>query len=235
MSETELTKTPLDGLPSSGVEALIERLRDQGVADGRRQADELIAEARHEAEAIVAEAKYEAESILRQAREDAEMVQHAGEEALQTAMRDTVLKMKGHLSTRFSEEVRRLVAADMAQEAFLERLILEVAGRARRDAGLDRAEAIEILLPEDVVGLEELRRHPEKLREGSLSHFVLSVANGLLRDGVELRSSDRLEGGIRISLQGGEIQVDLTPDKVAEVLLEHLHPRFRAILEGTVK
>jgi V/A-type H+-transporting ATPase subunit E len=110
--------------------------------------------------------------------------------------------MKGHLSTRFSEEVRRLVAAEMAQEPFLERLILEVAGRARRDAELDQTEQVEILLPEDVVGLAELRRDPEKLREGSLSHFVLSVASGLLRDGVELRSSDRLEGGIRISLQG---------------------------------
>jgi V/A-type H+-transporting ATPase subunit E len=217
------------------VEALIERLRDEGVADGRRQADELIAEARHEAEQIRAEAKRDAEDILRQARDDSEMIRNAGEDALRTAMRDTVLKMKGHLSTRFSEEVRRLVAAEMAQEAFLERLIIEVAGRARRDAGLDRAEQVEILLPEDVVGLEELRRHPEKLREGSLSHFVLSVANALLRDGVELRSSDRLEGGIRISLQGGEIQVDLTPEKVAEALLEHLHPRFRAILEGTVK
>jgi V/A-type H+-transporting ATPase subunit E len=235
MSERELSETPLDGLPSSGVEALIERLRDEGVTQGRRQADELVVEARHEAEQIQAEAKREAEAILRQARAEAEMIRNAGEEALHTAMRDTVLKMKGHLSTRFSEEVRRLVAADMAQEAFLERLILEVAGRARRDAGLDQAAQIEILLPEDVVGLEELRRHPEKLRAGSLSHFVLSVANGLLRDGVELRSSDKLEGGIRISLQGGEIQVDLTPDKVAEVLLEHLHPRFRAILEGTVK
>jgi len=235
MSERELTETPLDGLPSSGVEALIERLRDEGVANGRRQADELIVEARHESEQILADAKTEAEAILRQARSEADMVRNAGEEALHTAMRDTVLKMKGHLSTRFSEEVRRLVAADMAQEAFLERLILEVAGRTRRDAGLDKADKIEILLPEDVVGLEELRRHPEKLREGSLSHFVLSVANGLLRDGVELRSSDRLEGGIRIILQGGEIQVNLTPDKVAEVLLEHLHPRFRAILEGTVK
>jgi V/A-type H+-transporting ATPase subunit E len=235
MSERELTKTPLNGLPSSGVEALIERLRDEGVADGHRQADELIAEARHEAEAIVAQAKRESEGILRQARLEAEMVRNAGEEALRTAMRDTVLKMKGHLSTRFSEEVRRLVAAEMAQEPFLERLILEVASRARRDAELDRTEQVEILLPEDVVGLAELRRHPEKLREGSLSHFVLSVASGLLRDGVELRGSDRLEGGIRISLQEGEIQVDLTPDKVAEVLLEHLHPRFRAILEGTVK
>jgi V/A-type H+-transporting ATPase subunit E len=235
MSEQELTKTPLNGLPSSGVEALIERLRDEGVADGRRQADELIAAARHEAEGIVAEAKHEAEEILHQARVEAETVRNAGEEALRTAMRDTVLKMKGHLSTRFSEEVRRLVAAQMAQEPFMERLILEVAGRVKRDAGLEQAEQTEILLPEDVVGLEELRRHPEKLREGSLSHFVLSVASGLLSDGVELRSSDRLEGGIRISLQEGEIQVDLTPEKVAEVLLEHLHPRFRAILEGTVK
>ena len=235
MSERELTKTPLDGLPSSGVEALIERLRDEGVNSGLQQADVLITQARHESEQILADAKREAEGILRQARSEAEMVRNAGEEALRTAMRDTVLKMKGHLSTRFSDEVRRLVAADMAQEAFLEQLILEVAGRVRRDVGLDKVDKIEILLPEDVVGLEELRRHPEKLRAGSLSHFVLSVANGLLRDGVELRSSDRLEGGIRIILQGGEIQVDLTPDKVAEVLLEHLHPRFRAILEGTVK
>ena len=41
-------------------------------------------------------------------------------------MRDTVLKMEGYLSTRYSEEVRRLVAADMNQEAFLKRLVMEV-------------------------------------------------------------------------------------------------------------
>ncbi len=151
------------------------------------------------------------------------------------AMRDTVLKMKGHLSTRFSEEVRRLVAADMAQEAFLERLILEVAGRARREAAMDDAPRLEILLPPGVVALDELRRRPEELREGSLSHFVLSVADSLLRDGVSFGTAADLTGGIRIRLHEGEIQVDLTPERVAEVLLEHLHPRFRAILEGTVK
>ncbi|MET0088936.1 MAG: hypothetical protein ABW068_02765 [Candidatus Thiodiazotropha sp.] len=235
MSEKELTRTPLDGLPSSGVETLIERLRNEGVTEGQRHADRLIAEARHEAEQIVNKALGEAGEILKQARDESDRIRSAGEDALRTAMRDTVLKMKGHLSTRFSEEVRRLVTAEMAQEAFLERLILEVAGKARQNAGIDRADQVELLLPEDVVGLEEPRRHPEKLREGSLSHFVLSVANGLLRDGVELRSSDRLEGGIRVILQGGEIQVDLTPDKVADVILEHLHPRFRAIIEGTVK
>jgi V/A-type H+/Na+-transporting ATPase subunit E len=225
----------LDSLPSSGVEALIERLREAGVVTGRKEGEQLIADARHESERILQQAKYEAEAIISQAREEAEMIENAGKEALKSSMRDTVLKMKGHLSTRFSDEVRRLISVEMAQEAFLERLILEVAGRTRRDISLDESEQIEILLPEDVVGMDELRAHPEKLHKGSLSHFVLSVANELLRDGVVLRSSDKLEGGIRIILHEGEIQVDLTPDKVAEVLLEHLHPRFRAILEGTVK
>lgn len=100
---------------------------------------------------------------------------------------------------------------------------------------MDESPAMEILLPPGVVALDELRRSPEELREGSLSHFVLSVANTVLRDGVTFRTADDLNGGIRISLREGEIRVDLTPEGVAEVLLEHLHPRFRAILEGTVK
>ncbi|MFZ0788403.1 MAG: hypothetical protein WAM94_02125, partial [Chromatiaceae bacterium] len=167
------------GLASSGVEALIERLREEGVESGRSEAERIVAEAGLQAAAIVREAHSQAQEVLRQAREDAERTRAAGEEALRVAMRDSILKMKGHLSTRFSEEVRRLVAADMAQEAFLERLILEVAGRARREAAMDEAPALEILLPQGVVALDELRRRPEELREGSLSHFVLSVANNV--------------------------------------------------------
>jgi V/A-type H+/Na+-transporting ATPase subunit E len=222
-------------LASSGVEALIARLREEGVQSGRAEAERIVAEAGRQAAAILREAHSKAQEVLRQAREDADRIRAAGEEALRVAMRDSILKMKGHLSTRFSEEVRRLVAADMAQEAFLARLILEVAGRARREAAMDEASELEILLPPGVVALDELRRRPEELREGSLSHFVLSVANNVLRDGVSFGTAGDLTGGIRIRLQDGEIQVDLTPERVAEVLLEHLHPRFRAILEGTVK
>jgi V/A-type H+/Na+-transporting ATPase subunit E len=223
------------GLASSGVEALIERLREDGVASGRAEAENIVADAKRQAAALEQEAQRKAEESLRQARAEADRTRAAGEEALRVAMRDSVLEMKGHLTTRFSEEVRRLVAADMSQEAFLERLILEVAGRTRREAAMDASAKVEILLPPGVVALDELRRRPEELRQGSLSHFVLSVANNVLRDGVTFRVADDLKGGIRVCLRDGEIRVDLTPEQVAKVLLEHLHPRFRAILEGTVK
>jgi V/A-type H+-transporting ATPase subunit E len=41
-------------------------------------------------------------------------------------------------------------------------------------------------------------------------------------------------GGIRIVLKDDGLVVDLTDAAVAEVILRHLQPRFRALLEGVV-
>ncbi len=232
---TEQEQNALEGLPSSGVEALIARLRDEGVAAGREQAEQIVSEGQRKADKLTRDAEQQAKDIVAKAKEEADSLRRAGEEALRVAMRDTVLQMKTQLSSRFSNEVRRLVAKEMQQEAFLQRLILEVAGRAREEANLDAADDMEIILPRDIVGLEDLKRRPEALSEGSLAHFVLNAANNLLRDGVRFSVAEGDQTGIVVTMQQGEIQVDLTDAQVAAALLEHLHPRFRAILEGTVK
>lgn len=225
---------PLAGLASSGVEALIERLRAEGVAAGETEAQRIRAEAEQRAAGLVRDAEARARQILENARKEADALRTGGEEALRIAMRDTVLRLKVELANRFSDEVKRLIAVEMEQQAFLERLILEVAARAREEAGVG-GQAVEVLLPRSLVGLEELRRNPLELREGSLSHFVLSLAGNILADGVTF-AVDPAEGrGIRLYLKEKEVYIDLTDEKVAALLLEHLQPRFRAILEGTVK
>jgi V/A-type H+-transporting ATPase subunit E len=123
----------------------------------------------------------------------------------------------------------------MDQEDFLRKLILEVAGRAREQTGLDSGQSVEVLLPRALVGLEELRRKPLELREGSLSHFVLSVAGNVLAEGVTFGAAGDDARGIRLHLEGKNVQIELTDEAVASLLLQHLQPRFRAILEGTVK
>ncbi len=94
---------------------------------------------------------------------------------------------------------------------------------------------MEVQLPKALVSPEELRRNPLELREGSLSHFVLSLAGNILAAGVSFAVDHQDSRGIRLYLQDKDVHIDLTDDKVAAILLAHLQPRFRAILEGTVK
>ena len=233
MAESQTDK--LAQLASSGVEALIERLREQGVDAGRAEADKIVVEARRRAAQIVHEAEANAAELVEAARKEAQMLQTGGEEALRIAMRDTVLRLKVELTGRFSAEVRRLIAVAMDQESFLKQLILAVAARAREEAGVDAGEAVQIQLPRSLVGLEELRRNPLELREGSLSHFVRSLAGNVLAEGVSFGVTGDDSRGICLYLKDKDVTIDLTDDKVAALLLQHLQPRFRAILEGTVK
>lgn len=215
---------------SSGVEELIQRLRDQGVVEGRNRADELFEQARRQAEQRLDDARREADIILEQAREEARRVRSAGEEAVRLAGRDAILQLKAELIERFSDRVRHLISLEMRDENLLRQLILEVAGRAAPSS--DRPAIV--LLPKDVVGLEELRRAPEEVKEGTLSHFIVTGTKELLRDGIEIGEHDDGQG-IRIRLLDDDLEVDLSDAAVATLLLRHLVPRFRAMMEGMIQ
>jgi len=221
--------------PSQGIDALIARLREQGVSAGREQAEKIVADARAMAKEIVDKAKEEAKKHIEASHKQADAFQSAGVAAIQMAMRDTILDMKSHLMQQFSSDVKRLVSRNLQDEALLRQMILEVAGRARESVDAAGASELEIVLPEEVVGLNELRNNPDELRRGKLTHFVLGLSDEILRKGVTFSASDEHESGIRIHMVDKDISLDLTDEAIAALLLEHLQPRFRAILEGIVK
>lgn len=224
------------GTPTAaGVDALIARLREEGVAKGRDEAARIEREAQQRAARLQREAEDEAERVLAEARREAEALKAAGEDALRLAMRDTVLELRAVLTREVNQKVHRLITTELKREAFLQQLILAVAGRGREEAGIEPGDAMEVVLPHELVDIEELRRNPLELREGSLSHFVLAVASEVLGEGVRFTVAEDDASGIRIRLEDKHLEVDLTDDKVAELILAHLQPRFRAILEGTVK
>ena len=220
---------------SSGVDALIARLRDEGVAEGKQQAETIIAEAETKARRLLEAAETEARERVEAARKEAESLKAAGEEALKVAMRDLVLDLKSQLMRRFSDDVRRLVREQMIDQELLQRMILEVVGRMREEIEIGEEEPIEVILPREVIGLEDLRRRPEELTEGALSSFIYGIEGRLLRDGVQFKVADESQAGIRVRLLERDINIDVTDQSVAALLLEHLQPRFRAIMEGVVK
>jgi len=216
---------------SAGVEDLIGRLRDQGIAQGRGQAEALVAAAQKQAAEIVAAAKTEAEGVSARATEEAAKLKAAGEDAIRLAMRDAILALEGELTKHLTDRIHRLVKGTLDDPAFLQRLILEVAGRAAPAAA---GKAVELLLPVELISLDDLRRKPEEAKPGTLMHFVMSMGDGMLRDGVSLGVRDDGEAGIRVRVVDDDLQIDLTDTAITELLLLHMLPRFRALLRGAV-
>ncbi|MBA4503398.1 ATPase [Marinobacterium marinum] len=218
---------------ASGVEALIERLREQGVEQGQREAAELIEDAERRADWLLEQARQEAENLRRSAREDADRLRRAGEDALKLAARDMQLQLREQLSHAFSDRVKLQVSELFDSDVFIREVIREVVVQACQEATLCTLPKVEVLLPAGIVGLEELRRNPHAYRQGKLSLFVQEQLNLQLREGVTLDLHDGR--GIRIRCNGDDAEIDLSDRALAELLLRHLQPRFRAILEGVIR
>jgi V/A-type H+-transporting ATPase subunit E len=151
------------------------------------------------------------------------------------AARDVFLKLRDTLLGSFSDEVMRVVGEQMADQAFTEKLILALAGKVREKSGIDGNSEIIISLPENIIGVDELRKNPEELKQGSLSHYTASIASNLLREGVSFKVADDIQAGLSVRLVDDAMVIDFTDETVAALLLEHLQPRFRALLQGIVK
>ncbi|MCF6205028.1 MAG: DivIVA domain-containing protein [Methylococcaceae bacterium] len=131
-----MTKTQLH-IASSGVEALIERLRNEGVTAGQKKAEDLIINAQKHAEWIIEEAELEAKELIDNAQQQAIDIKASGEDALQLAARDALLKLRDTLLGSFSHEVMRVVGEQMTDKAFMQKLILSLAGTVRKKTELD--------------------------------------------------------------------------------------------------
>ena len=217
---------------SSGVQELIERLRQEGIADGRNEARKLVDEAHVQAKKIIDDADSRAHELVTQAQREADHSKNAAREAVNLAARDTILELKSALTTQFSRRVSEMVTETLADPDFLKKVILELAGKVRDK--IEEAKEVEIMLPPDIIGLDELRRHPEKVKEGALGQFVLATSADIFRTGVSFVRGEH-KWGIIIRLVDDDLHIELTEEIISDLLLEHLLPRFRALLEGSIQ
>jgi V/A-type H+-transporting ATPase subunit E len=211
----------------TGVQELIDLIRSEGVAKGRNEGEVLVASAREQAARILDDANKEAERICSGARAEAQRLQSSAQDALRLASRDAVLALNEAIRTDFFAKVRRLVSHTMQDRSFLERLILEVARRAMPDD----AGKVEVLLPNNVVTFEELKKNPQDLDQNSLSRFVLELSAEVLREGLTFVPAEDDRPGLRVQLKEQEVEIELTDEAVSDLLMEHLAPRFRALME----
>lgn len=214
---------------ASGVSQLINRLKQDGVAAGQAEADRILAEARQEADRIVGAAEREAERLRTAAKVDAEASVKAGREALNLAARDMVLRLREDLAHHFVDYLGRRIREHATDKAVLEQMILAVAGKARPE----NIETAVLLLPDEATDLEELRRSRGAESE-ALTAVAVDVAGAMLAEGVTIGGGGP-RAGLRLRLEDGEVEIDLSDKAITDQLARHLVPRFRALMEGVTR
>ena len=212
---------------ASGVQALISRIRDDGVHAGQSKADEIISQARHEATRLVNKAQAEADEIRNKAAADIESNHHAALEALKMAARDARLQLEAEVTSAFEQHVKRLIAPVTHDGNFIRTLILVLAGQAADGYAPDQD--LQILVSDLIAGRED--ENPEL--EESIKQGVLGISGEMLRDGIEIIPDSDIAGGARVRVVGENLEIDLTPDAISALLLKHLLPRYRSILDGS--
>lgn len=215
----ETTKTP------SGVQNLIDRIRDHGVQAAQEEADRLLREARQRATEIVAQAKAEADATQEKTRAEIEAYRAASNDALRLAARDTVLQLKAGVISRFEEFVKRLVTSATRDKELIRNIVLVLAGHAADEFIKDKDIQVRISR-----SLLEDQADPVLMKEGNLA--ILGLSSDMLREGLELLPNQDVEGGARVRLVQDKLEIDLSDRAVARMIAQKLIPRFKAIMEG---
>jgi V/A-type H+-transporting ATPase subunit E len=211
---------------SSGVQNLIDRIRDQGVQAAQAEADRLLRHARQQAQEIVSQAKAEAAAAQEQARAEIEAHRTAALDALQLAARDTVLDLEARVLARFEEFVKRLVVSATRDKELVRSLVLVLAGHAAEEFIQDKE--VEVRISSSLL---EGQTGPVFKEEGKLA--ILGLSSDMLREGLELASDSEIEGGARVRLVQDKLEIDLSDRAIARLISQRMIPRFKAILEGT--
>ncbi len=224
-------------LVSKGVDELIEKLKNDGIKRGEKEAAKIIKHAELNAETIIERANEEAAHIRDKAKNEASHFQKAGTEAVKTAMRDAVLQLKTELTNEFGRETKNLVNASLVESETIKQIILELVGKLAKETNTREVQQVKILLPKKFLDLDELRNKSETLSNDELVNMVFGITSTMLRKGVEFQfdKNNEIENGLRVVLKDNNIELDLSDEAITNHLLLHLQPRFRAILEGIIR
>jgi V/A-type H+-transporting ATPase subunit E len=214
---------------ASGVQALIDTLREQGVTAGQAEAERIIAAAKHDADTLVASAKHDATRIRESAEREVDNERRAAHEALKLAARDTALELKSHLVSRFRSQLGTLVHDTLRDPEVLKAVVLELARDTR-----DHLEHNHANKPTRILIHTDAKETEADKTDDPLADLTRTIAHDMLKNSVTIAAEpSHKRTGMRVQITDEDVEIDLSDAAVTDLLAQHLLPRFRDLLEGT--
>jgi len=197
------------------LQALLDRIHDEGVKKADDERDRILADAREEAARIVEDAKTQASQTTTQAQQEAAMLLEKGKESLRQAGRDTLLSLREQLQERMSAVAAACAGEGLTADAMGE--IIVALAKSFLDSGGDAAR-VEVLLSDK--------------QKGDLQNALLAKLGDSLRAQPELKPMPNIDGGFVLRVAGSDIVYDFSDEALAETLCAFLNPKLAELIAG---
>ena len=187
------------------LDALLVKIRTEGVDKARAEADAIVAQARKDAEKIVATARSEAEQCKAQAQADADRFQQGVEATLRQAARDVRMKLEQDITSLLERTLGGEVDATLEAGAIVGKLV---------------EEAVETYLRDGAVTVAAAPKLAEALKARLAQKGEVTVV-----------TDAQMGTGFRVLLKGGRVEHDFTGEAVTQALTALLRPQLAKLLK----
>jgi len=192
--------------------ALIAKIKTDGVNAARKESDDIIAKAQAEAKRIVDEAIEKKRALIEEGRREAVRLEEAARRAIGQASRDAVLSLREKIVALFDAVVKDEISGRLSGDS-LQQLLMKVVENFKKEKSVD----LEILLSEkDKNALEKT--------------FFTSLKEEM-KKGITLKVSSGVEKGFRVGQKGKNFFYDFTDEAITEALIRYLNPKIVEIIE----
>lgn len=187
------------------LDALLTKIRSEGVDAAKAEAADIVAKAKAEAADIVAKAKAEATTITTQAKVDADRMASGAEATIRQAARDVLLKLGQDITALLEGTLGGVVDETLKTKATLEKLVVDAI------AAYQKSGEVTIAVAPDTV--DAIKAKLAKQKE------------------VTVVTDTQVGSGFRVRLSGGRVEHDFTGESVTAALAALLRPQLAQLLK----
>ena len=199
------------------LQALTDKLYNEGLSKGKQEAEVLIAKARSQAEDIVAEAQEQALEIVAKAQKEAAALQAKTANDLRMASNQGITATKQYVEQMIlTKAVADSSAKALSDAAFIKELIKTIVGAF--NAANPESVPLAVILPEPL----------KKELDGALEAEIRKQLNA----GLEIKYAKGMANGFKIGPADGSYRIIFTAEDFSRLIGGYLRPATRKILFG---
>ena len=199
------------------LQELTDKLYNEGLSKGKKEAEDLKAAAVKESDRIIADARREAEKIIADARKEAEELRTRVENDIRMASAQTISSVRQRIESII---IAKAVSADTKKSLedpdMIKSLLTTVA------AAFNAADAAP-------AGLEAVL--PASMQESLQAWFGENAVKAMDK-GIDVTFSKQIQGGFKIGPKDGGYMISFAEGDFENILTEYLRPTARKLLFG---